>query len=47
MENLNDLKEQIQEDLISYLGDNLEQEEMDIVCQIVVDRFKEFENKTK
>jgi biotin-(acetyl-CoA carboxylase) ligase len=47
MENLKVLREQIQEDLISYLEDVLEQEEMDAVCQIVVDRFFQYEIKLK
>jgi len=50
MNNLADLKEQIQEDIITFLdqecwGSTSESiSDVDTLCQIVVDRFKELEN---
>jgi hypothetical protein len=41
MKFLKEIQEQIQEDLISHLEDLLTGEDLDTVCQIVVDRFKE------
>jgi len=38
---LNSLQTQIQEDLITLLGEELSPWIMDTVCQIVVDRFEE------
>jgi hypothetical protein len=47
MKTLDDLKEQIQEDFITYLDGLIEQAEMDIMCQIVVERINEFKKKNK
>ena len=47
MKNLNDLREQIQEDIITFF-DGKEWEDgsdIDQLCQIIVDRFKELEKK--
>lgn len=38
-----ELKEQLQEDTISYLENFVEPEELDILCQKIVDRVNEFE----
>ena len=53
MNNLNDLKEQLQEDINSFLGDFIDNEELTELCKIVVDRVNEYqktqeeENKDK
>jgi len=44
---IKELKEQLQEDLISFLGDFIDQEEMDFVCLIVIDRVNAFEKSNK
>jgi hypothetical protein len=36
---LNELKEQLQSNLITYLSDHLPEQEMDFVCDIVVSTF--------
>jgi hypothetical protein len=41
--NLKNLSEQLQSNLITYLSDVLPEDEMDFVCQIVVDTVKEFQ----
>jgi hypothetical protein len=41
--NLKNLSEQLQSNLITYLSDALPEDEMDFVCQIVVDTVKEFQ----
>lgn len=38
-----ELKEQIQEDIIAVL-DGEDQDMINAICQIIVDRFKQFEN---
>jgi hypothetical protein len=53
MNNLNDLKDQLQEDLISRFEETLNQHDLDAACQIVVDRINQYqkiqeeENKDK
>jgi hypothetical protein len=44
--NLESLREQLQSDLITYLSDTLPEDEMNFVCQIVVDTFKESSSST-
>ncbi len=42
--NIKELKEQIQEDIIAILdGEN--QDMVNAICQIIVDRFNQFENQ--
>ena len=42
--NIKELKEQIQEDIITILdGEN--QDMINAICQIIVDRFNQFENQ--
>ena len=43
---LEEVKEQIQEDLMAYF-DNEHRQDLHIICQIVVDNFKTLENKVK
>ena len=38
-----ELKEQLQEDVTSFLGDFVDEQELTELCQIIVDRVNEFE----
>mgnify|MGYP001484640837 CR=1 FL=1 len=50
MKTLKDLREQIQEDLLTYIGGRHESAvwlDGDDLCQIIVDNFKKHENENK
>ena len=46
MKTLADLREQIQEDIITYL-DGMDDEIIDDLCQVVVERFNEYTNELR
>ena len=47
MKTLDDLKEQLQEDINSFLGDFIDEEELSQLCKIVVDRINELKENNK
>lgn len=46
MKNLEDLKEQLQEDIITRFDETLCGKDLDCLCQIVVDRINELKQNT-
>ena len=42
-----ELKEQLQEDIITFLGDFIDEEEMDLICNMIIKRVNEFEESNK
>jgi len=47
MKTLDDLKEQLQEDIKSFLGDFIDEEELFVLCKIVVTRVNELKENNK